>query len=59
MKTLKCPWCGRDGVGFSKSGTLVPHLTPGQLRCVGAGQSKETVVSLRENMDQRAREPRK
>lgn len=45
-ETIKCPWCMRDGIGFSKSQTIEPHVGPGGVKCVGVGQPKHQVLAL-------------
>jgi hypothetical protein len=52
---IKCPWCGRM-VGFSKKGTLEPHVQASKVKCVGVGQPKEQVLTLRASMDKRGTE---
>lgn len=55
-KKIKCPWCGRPKVGFSKGGTLEPHVASTKVKCVGVGQPKHQVLWLREQKD--AKEPK-
>lgn len=45
MKT-KCPWCGRE-VEVRK-GRLMPHLQSAKVRCVGGGQTIQTVRQIEE-----------
>jgi len=45
MKKIKCPWCGKM-MGFSKNGNLEPHIQSTKIKCVGVGQTKETVLAL-------------
>lgn len=47
MAKVKCPWCGRM-VEYSKKQRLGPHVQSGRVKCVGVGQTKETVDFLRE-----------
>jgi hypothetical protein len=35
---IRCPWCSRQPVQ-TKGRTLVSHVTPGNLRCIGSGRT--------------------
>lgn len=42
---LSCPWCGRKPVPI-KNDRVAPHVTPGNLKCVGAGQPAAHVTMI-------------
>lgn len=42
---IKCPWCGRV-VGFSRSGSIEPHIVSPKVKCIGVGQPRDQVLAL-------------
>jgi hypothetical protein len=36
-RLVDCQWCGREDIGVSKKGTLLPHVNNGGHQCIGAG----------------------